>query len=97
MSGFNSTVSILLGKWDGTFASPVPYSAGEFLLTSMAAGDLNGDGKADLAVTYVACSFGFCNSGTEELLGNGVFPSGRRRLGKPALSMPRLFAFIGAK
>lgn len=72
LSGSESSVSILLGKGDATFASPVTSAAGEFLLTSIAAGDLNGDGKADLAITVIRCGvFGLCNSGTEELLGNG--------------------------
>ncbi len=43
------TVSILLGKGDGTFQSAVDYSVGSNL-AAVAVGDFNGDGKLDLAV-----------------------------------------------
>jgi hypothetical protein len=42
------TVSVLIGKGDGSFASPVSYAVGNFPGT-IAAGDFNGDGKVDLA------------------------------------------------
>jgi hypothetical protein len=58
----NSSVSILLGKGDGTFLPPVNYAAG-IHPSSVAVGDFNGDGKLDLAVV---------SSGTVRvLLGNG--------------------------
>ena len=47
-SGEN-TVSILLGKGDGTFASRRDFATGKTPI-SVVAGDLNGDGKLDLAV-----------------------------------------------
>jgi hypothetical protein len=44
-----NTVSILLGKGDGTFGKPVTYEAAPYA-TSVVVGDFNGDGKSDLAV-----------------------------------------------
>ncbi len=49
-SGVSAGVAIFLNKGDGTFASPVNYSAGTFPY-SMAALDVNHDGIVDLAVT----------------------------------------------
>ena len=43
-------VNVVLGKGDGTFQTPVNYAA-EGMIASMAAGDFNGDGIADLALT----------------------------------------------
>jgi len=48
--GGNGTVAVLLGKGDGTFAKAVEYAVGEFP-NSVAVGDLNGDRRADLAVS----------------------------------------------
>jgi hypothetical protein len=45
----SEAVSVLLGNGDGTFQPPVNYSTGGSP-DSVAAGDFNGDGKADLAV-----------------------------------------------
>ena len=60
-----NTVSVLLGKADGTFAPHVDYSAGG-APTSVAVGDFNGDGKLDIAVLY-----GSSNASVGILLGNG--------------------------
>jgi hypothetical protein len=46
----NGSVSVLLGKGDGTFLPAVNYAA-EAWPRSVAVGDFNGDGKQDLAVT----------------------------------------------
>lgn len=69
-SGTLNTINILLGKGDGTFQSPVPYTGSEGIATSIAAGDLNGDGKADLAFTSYICAFGACGSGMDTMLQN---------------------------
>ncbi len=41
---------MLLGDGSGGFGAPTDYGAGAYP-TSVAAGDFNGDGKQDLAVT----------------------------------------------
>ncbi|HVR24090.1 MAG TPA: FG-GAP-like repeat-containing protein [Candidatus Polarisedimenticolia bacterium] len=58
------TVSILLGNGDGTFQSPIAYTAGADTL-GVSAGDFNGDGKLDLAVANDSAST------ISVLLGNG--------------------------
>ena len=58
-------ISVLLGKGDGTFAKPVGY-IGAYGMDSVAMGDLNGDGKADLAVVGSSTI-----SSVEVLLGKG--------------------------
>src|SRR5258706_297607 len=58
-----ATISTLLGNGDGTFQSPVDYSAGPFPENILVA-DFNHDGKADLAVLDN-------NSNVSIYLGNG--------------------------
>jgi hypothetical protein len=60
------TISVMLGHGDGTFAAAVSYSIGK-AATSVAIGDLNGDGKPDLAVADFATGAG----AVAVLLGNG--------------------------
>ena len=59
--GVSSPIAILLGKGDGTFATAVTYPSGDSLWpppqkagvdsNAIAASDLNGDGKVDLALS----------------------------------------------
>jgi hypothetical protein len=61
------TLSILLGKGDGSFQAPQSYNTG-WAASSVIVADFNGDGHPDLAV------FGYDNSGKNTvsiLLGNG--------------------------
>jgi hypothetical protein len=65
------SVSILLGNGDGTFRAAVNYAAGE-APWSVAVGDFNGDGHADLVVADFGRGHGSLASGTlSVLLGNG--------------------------
>jgi hypothetical protein len=58
------TVSILLGKADGTFLPHVDYQVGQSP-SSVAVGDFNGDGNLDLAITLAG------SNSVAILLGNG--------------------------
>jgi hypothetical protein len=69
----DGTVSVLLGKGDGTFQPQVTYPTG-LTPDAVAVGDFNGDGKLDLAVVNTGCppSGGTCSGGSiSVLLGNG--------------------------
>ena len=50
------TVSVLLGHGDGTFARPLVFAASgqNFTPSSLAVGDVNGDGKPDLVIKSVS-------------------------------------------
>jgi uncharacterized protein (TIGR03437 family) len=48
-------IAVLLGKGDGTFLTPVNYAVGTNP-TALAVGDVNGDGKPDLAVATMESS-----------------------------------------
>lgn len=63
-------VSVLLGRGDGTFGPAVRVAAGRSIITTVAPGDLNGDGILDLAAAQGGCGH-FCGAGISVLLGNG--------------------------
>ncbi len=74
----DTTVSILLGKGNGTFQTQSPYQAG-YAPIAVAVGDLNGDGKLDLAVVNNGnASNGHPGSVTILLgKGDGTFTTGK--------------------
>jgi hypothetical protein len=49
------SVSILLSMSNGTFSPAVSYASGNYFANSLAVADLNGDGRADVAVAQ-ACT-----------------------------------------
>ena len=68
----NDTVSVLLGHGDGTFARPLVFAASgqDFTPSSLAVGDVNGDGRPDLVIKSIS----FLDSDAFQvgvLLGNG--------------------------
>ena len=69
----NGTVGVLLGNGDGTFQASVTYDSGGNAAVSVAAADVNGDGKPDLAVANCGThDTNSCATGTlGVLLGNG--------------------------
>ena len=73
----DGTVGVLLGNGDGTFQTAVPYGSGGWDTASVAAADVNGDGKPDLlmpsrCVSYTGNNCWTVGDGTVGvLLGNG--------------------------
>jgi FG-GAP-like repeat len=69
------SISVMLGKGNGTFHAPVNYSSGGEGAFSISVADLNGDGKPDLVVAN-GCLGSNCSTGGVGVLlgkGNGTF------------------------
>jgi hypothetical protein len=66
----SASVSILLGKGDGTFHAPLRFFAGSNA-RSLTVGDFNGDGIPDLAVAYGVGSLYLPDGSVRILLGKG--------------------------
>jgi len=64
-------LSVLLGNGDGSFAPAITYASGGLNSTSIAAGDVTGDGRFDLLVTNFCNSGNDCTGSVAVLAGNG--------------------------
>jgi len=64
----NGKLGVLLGNGDGTFQAAALYATGGYRATSMAVGDVNGDGKPDVAVANFCVSKTACGTGTVGIL-----------------------------
>ncbi len=76
------TITVLIGKGDGTFKPPVSYASGGQGAFSIVVGDFNRDGIPDVAVVNDCATTG-CSSGSVGILlgnGDGTF--------KPAVTYP---------
>src|ERR1051326_5293043 len=66
----NGSIGVLLGQGDGTFRSAVTYGSGGHTAMTVAAADVNGDGKPDLLVANQCGSNDVnCLSGTQGNIG----------------------------
>jgi hypothetical protein len=68
-------VAILMGNGDGTFRGPMQFATGNYINSSIAAGDFNGDGFPDLAVTNYASGSSAGSVSVMLGVGDGTFGS----------------------
>ncbi|MBE7174258.1 MAG: T9SS type A sorting domain-containing protein [Williamsia sp.] len=75
---YSANVGVLLNNGNGTFAAAVTYASSGSNPNSVAAGDLNGDNKADIAVAnYSSGTIGvLLNNGTGVFAPAATYPSG---------------------
>lgn len=74
-SDSQGSISVMLGKGNGTFHAAVNYSSGGESAYSISVADVNGDGKLDLVVAN-GCFGSDCSTGSVGVLlgnGNGTF------------------------
>jgi FG-GAP-like repeat/Abnormal spindle-like microcephaly-assoc'd, ASPM-SPD-2-Hydin len=69
----DGSLGVLLGNGDGTFQTAVAYDSGGLSPTSIAIGDVNGDGKPDVVVAQCSGFYlgAICEGEVGVLLGNG--------------------------
>jgi FG-GAP-like repeat len=65
-TALDTSISMLPGNGDGTFQTPISTSLPNFGTQLLVAGDFNGDGKMDVAASFVPFTFGLSVA-----LGNG--------------------------
>jgi hypothetical protein len=69
--GGPAVVGVVLGNGDGSFRAPVIYASATYADNTIAAVDVNGDGKLDLVIAAQGVSCTGCVGGVSVMLGNG--------------------------